>query len=278
MEQNMQFRSAGFGGFNRQDVLNYIEETTKEYNQKLEELRAQCEGAQEEAEELRQSLDKCKTQSQTMQERMVELIEEKEALLARVKKLEPLQAQVTLLHSRVEALTPDAEAYAGLRNQISDIELEARQRAGEILAQAKQKAEEITTNAQSQADALRTQTETETEQLRRDTETAVEEQLSQARAQAEDIVAQANQTAADATNQAQQQLEAEQERVQDLRSKTQSAFAETGAVVRSIVVNSVAEIERIKDALLSLKTTYSQAQDDLTPEEPTETPEEPTDE
>ena len=62
MEQNMQFRSAGFGGFNRQDVLNYIEETTKEYNQRVEELRAQYEAAQAEADELRQALDVYKRQ------------------------------------------------------------------------------------------------------------------------------------------------------------------------------------------------------------------------
>ena len=267
MEQNMQFRSAGFGGFNRQDVLNYIEETTKEYNQRVEELRAQYEAAQAETDELRLALSESKKQEENLQERVDELLQEKDALLTRVKKLEPLQAQVTLLHSRVEALTPDAEAYAGLRSQISDIELEARQRAGEILAQAKQKAEEITTSAQSQADALRDQTET-----------AAAEQLDQARARAEDIVTQANQSAAAVTTDAQHKVEAEQERVQDLRSKTQSALAETGAVVRSIVVNSVAEIERIKDALMSLKATYTQAQDDLTPEAPAETTEEPKDE
>ena len=139
MEQNMQFRSAGFGGFNRQDVLNYIEETTKEYNQKLDELRTQYEAAQAEREELRQALSESKNQEENLQNKVEELLQEKNALLTRVKKLEPLQAQVTLLHSRVEALTPDAEAYAGLRSQISDIELEARQRASEILAQAKQK-------------------------------------------------------------------------------------------------------------------------------------------
>ena len=50
IEQHMLFRSAGFGGFNRQDVLNYIEETTKEYNQRFEELRAQHEAAQAEAD------------------------------------------------------------------------------------------------------------------------------------------------------------------------------------------------------------------------------------
>ena len=48
--------------------------------------------------------------------------------------------------------------------------------------------------------------------------------------------------------------------------------------MRSIVVNSVAEIERIKDALMTLKATYSQAQDDLTPEAPAKTTEEPKDE
>lgn len=113
MEQNMQFRSAGFGGFNRQDVLNYIEETTKEYNQKLDELRTQYEAAQAEREELRQALSESKNQEENLQNRVEELLQEKNALLTRVKKLEPLQAQVTLLHSRVEALTPDAEAYAG---------------------------------------------------------------------------------------------------------------------------------------------------------------------
>ena len=39
MENKTQFRSAGFGGFNRQDVLNYIEQTAAETAQQLEELR-----------------------------------------------------------------------------------------------------------------------------------------------------------------------------------------------------------------------------------------------
>ncbi len=43
MENKMQFRSASFGGFNRQDVLNYIEQTAKESAQQLEELQAQCD-------------------------------------------------------------------------------------------------------------------------------------------------------------------------------------------------------------------------------------------
>ena len=38
MENKTQFRSAGFGGFNRQDVLNYIEQTAAEHARQLEEL------------------------------------------------------------------------------------------------------------------------------------------------------------------------------------------------------------------------------------------------
>lgn len=270
MEQKMQFRSAGFGGFNRQDVLNYIEETAKESNQKWEELCTQYEAAQEEMDALNRALSLSREREETLQDQLDELTKEKENLLARVKKLEPLQAQVTLLHSRVELLTPDAEAYAGLKNQISEIELEARQRAAAILEQARNEAAELTETAQTQAEALRAETERDVAQLRQETETAVEEQLQQARIQAEDILAQANQTAQDAIAEANQQVAAEQARAQDLQSKTQAAFAETGAVVRSIVANSVAEIQRIQEALLSLKNTYSKTQEELEAQEPEE--------
>ena len=43
MENKTQFRSAGFGGFNRQDVMKYIEQTASEHVEQLKELRAQVE-------------------------------------------------------------------------------------------------------------------------------------------------------------------------------------------------------------------------------------------
>lgn len=46
MENKTQFRSAGFGGFNRQDVLTYIEQTAAETAQQLDELRAQRDEVQ----------------------------------------------------------------------------------------------------------------------------------------------------------------------------------------------------------------------------------------
>ena len=121
MENKTQFRSAGFGGFNRQDVLNYIEQTAAETAQQLEELRAQCAAGQEREDTLTQQLNALTTEHNALQEQYNTLSEERDGLVARLKKLEPLQLQVPLLQSQVDRLTPDAEAYTGLKNQISDI-------------------------------------------------------------------------------------------------------------------------------------------------------------
>ena len=39
MEQNHSFRTAGFGGFHRQDVLDYIKETAERHKDQIEELQ-----------------------------------------------------------------------------------------------------------------------------------------------------------------------------------------------------------------------------------------------
>ena len=45
-EQTRGFRSAIFGGFNREDVLHYIEETDTKYYTETAELRSQLTEAQ----------------------------------------------------------------------------------------------------------------------------------------------------------------------------------------------------------------------------------------
>ena len=46
------FRNVAFGGFNRRDVLEYIELSARESNAKIEELRAHLEAARKEKAEL----------------------------------------------------------------------------------------------------------------------------------------------------------------------------------------------------------------------------------
>ena len=52
-EQTRGFRSAIFGGFNREDVLHYIEETDTKYYTETAELRSQLTEAQSAMNELR---------------------------------------------------------------------------------------------------------------------------------------------------------------------------------------------------------------------------------
>ena len=141
MENKTQFRSAGFGGFNRQDVLTYIEQTAAETAQQLDELRAQRDEVQEREDALKSQLQDLTAEHDALQEQYDALSAERDGLVARLKKLEPLQLQVPLLQSQLDRLTPDAEAYSGLKNQISDIELESRRRAGEIVSQAQKEAD-----------------------------------------------------------------------------------------------------------------------------------------
>ncbi len=52
-EQTRGFRSAIFGGFNREDVMHYIEETDTKYYTETAELRSQLTEAQSAMNELR---------------------------------------------------------------------------------------------------------------------------------------------------------------------------------------------------------------------------------
>ena len=57
-EQTKGFRSAVFGGFRREDVLRYIEETDAKYYEESERLRSSLDDAQTAMGELRRQNEK----------------------------------------------------------------------------------------------------------------------------------------------------------------------------------------------------------------------------
>ena len=67
-EQTRGFRSAIFGGFNREDVMHYIEETDTKYYTETAELRSQLTEAQSAMNELR-------TQNEALTAKNAELLE-----------------------------------------------------------------------------------------------------------------------------------------------------------------------------------------------------------
>ena len=104
------FRSAALGGFNRQDVLDYLEKTSAENAQRQQELQQNLEAAEEERRQLA-----AKTAEQ-----------ERDGL-----------------KDRVAALEPEAAAYEAVKERTAGVELEAHCRAQNILDQANGQAKDL---------------------------------------------------------------------------------------------------------------------------------------
>ena len=94
MSTNLNFRSA-LNGFNREDVVNYIEVLTNRHVSDLSQMKAQLDAANEEIERL-------KTQPAPA--------EDTEALSQAKARITELEAQVATLNGREPALSENAQA------------------------------------------------------------------------------------------------------------------------------------------------------------------------
>ena len=138
---NNTFKSVTFGGFDKQDVIRYIEQTSKETaetqqklqeeNESLREKLSTVSSRMEEMEFQAERLQKERDRAQEERKRLEEALEQERS--AR-KALEPAQPEVERLQAEVERLRPDAEAYARFREEIGGIECDARKRAADLEA------------------------------------------------------------------------------------------------------------------------------------------------
>lgn len=135
------FKSAAFGGFNKQDVIEYIEKTAKENKTAQEELRQENDSLKEEAENLKKETSDLSDQISLLKNQLHEQSEANSLLQSEVERLrkehaelETLRCQMKELTAQADAFRPDAEAYRQFRDRIGDIECEARKRAADIEA------------------------------------------------------------------------------------------------------------------------------------------------
>ena len=171
MDVNEQtFRRAAMGGFNRQDVLNYIEAAAREAVQKREDLvkenaalraeKEQAEAAAREALETAALLEgEEKRLSQALAEKQSEVGQVRDALEEQRVETQCLQAELDHLREKVGRMESGATAYAELRDRTGTIELEAHQRALLIEQTAEQKTVEL--RRQAEEDARKLQAECE---------------------------------------------------------------------------------------------------------------------
>ncbi|SBW07316.1 conserved hypothetical protein [uncultured Eubacteriales bacterium] len=141
-----QFRGAVFGGFQKQDVLSYIETATREHSSKVEALEkelSELAGAKTALEagqtELTAKAEVSATalvETAAALERSTAELEQKNARLAE------LEREVAALKARVAELEPAAAAYQAVKDRTAGIELEAhcRAQAAETAARERVKA------------------------------------------------------------------------------------------------------------------------------------------
>ena len=138
-----QFRNAAFGGFNRQDVLDYLESSAQANQQQLQQLQDQLEQVRQELEQAavrEQELLAFQTEAEGLR---TQLEQSKAQVRDLTQALEASQQRVQQLDLRVTQLEPDAMAYAAVKERSAGVELEAHRRAQNVLDEAKGQARNV---------------------------------------------------------------------------------------------------------------------------------------
>ena len=143
-ENEFQFRTSAFGGFHKQDVMNYLERSAREHAEAVAALQkelAEEKVARAEEEEKRSDLEKRLTALEEEKSGLSAQLTQRQETLNRVTaERDELQTMAAGLQDRVDKLTPAAEAYEAVKDRTASIELEAHSRAQAIEQEGRQKA------------------------------------------------------------------------------------------------------------------------------------------
>ena len=153
------FRSAAFGGFNRQDVLDYLEKMSADNAQRLQELQqrledteterwrltTQREQQEEELTILRRDRESLNQQLEQVKQELTDLQEREKSL---TQELTFLRQERDQLKAKAAVLEPEATAYAVIKERTAGVELEAHCRAQNILDQANAQVQELHRNVE----------------------------------------------------------------------------------------------------------------------------------
>ena len=158
------FRTAAVGGFNRQDVTDYISKTaaeTAETIRALEQERDEYAAAAAEKEKL---VDEVASLREQLSAAMAEL----ELVRAERERLVGADEKNKALEEKVAELEGQAAEYHELKDHIAQVELNARRRSEELLAQAEDEAAAKRAAAADDAQAMLAKAAEESAAIRRE--------------------------------------------------------------------------------------------------------------
>ena len=172
MANEVLFRNATIGGFNKADVLAYIDRMNNKTHVAEKKLRLQIEDIKNYNKNLENDLASCKNEFDKLQEQIGVLKHKNDLLNDRRKTLEAaifenkiniemLSKEANLekeknrqLLIKIESLESKGRKYDSLTNQLGEIILDAHSKAEDIILDAKCHSEEITKSAGEMLDFI----------------------------------------------------------------------------------------------------------------------------
>lgn len=152
--ENNTFKSVAFGGFDKQDVIRYIEQSAREaadvqerLQQENDGLRTQVQSLEERAGALERRADEAEALCRSLEQQLSREQSAREAL-------EREKAELQTLADEVRRLRPEAEAYAQFRDRVGDIECEAHKRSAALEAATAAKMRQVSDAFQTQYQTL----------------------------------------------------------------------------------------------------------------------------
>ena len=125
---NYPIKSVTFGGFDKQDVIRYIEQAAQQAAAAQQTLQTENEDLRKQVTALSAELSALRAQVSSLsaeRDHLQETLSQESASRQQLETLKPLEDEVARLR-------PDAEAYAQFRERIGAIECEARKRAADL--------------------------------------------------------------------------------------------------------------------------------------------------
>lgn len=189
------FRGAALG-FNRQDVMEYIEKVQKDAEARIADLTARLDEARQESDASRQALEDCAQERDRLGDELTERKEQYAAELADLKeryeaeldardtaekeaarqrnRLQELESENSCLAEQVQKLESRTEVLRREKERLTQLELDAHNRSDELLAQTQLQADAILADANAEAADIRTGAQTEADELLAETRRKIE--------------------------------------------------------------------------------------------------------
>ena len=148
------FRNSMVGGFNRQDVLTYLENANQErarqqqeMQQKLDEARNQLDRLEAELAECRSHMGRLTHENQELRARMeqanIDLSSSRTESSQNASALEAARRELESWKAKAAAYEPDALANAAVKDRTAGVDQEAHRRAKAIEAHAGDQAQQL---------------------------------------------------------------------------------------------------------------------------------------